>query len=170
MLTVFAGLPGTGKTTLSQVLARRLRASYIRVDAIESPLVAGGIVAGQSGLGIAGYVVANRMAESCLRAGLDVVVDAVNPVEAARAGWRALAADLGSALLFVEVVCSDLDRHRRQVQDRVTDLDGWSVPDWQAVLDLDYEPFQGPRLVIDNLGGREQSVDTILGHTQPGTR
>ncbi|MGI8533050.1 MAG: AAA family ATPase [Geodermatophilaceae bacterium] len=36
MLIVFGGLPGTGKTTLSAALARRLRASYLRVDAIEA--------------------------------------------------------------------------------------------------------------------------------------
>ncbi|WP_458157499.1 AAA family ATPase [Bradyrhizobium sp. 18BD] len=35
ILIVFGGLPATGKTTLSRELARRLAASYIRVDAIE---------------------------------------------------------------------------------------------------------------------------------------
>ncbi|MBA3339021.1 MAG: AAA family ATPase [Geodermatophilaceae bacterium] len=163
MLTVFGGLPGTGKTTLSQLLARRQRASYIRLDAIESALVSGGVVASQSATGPAGYVVANRLAQSCLRAGLDVVVDAVNPVEIARAGWRGLAADLGAALLFVEVVCSDRDRHRRRVEERSADLRDWSLPDWQTVLDLEYEPWQGPHLVIDNVGDPGLSIDQIVG-------
>ena len=39
MLVVFGGLPGTGKTTLATALALRQRASYVRVDAIESALV-----------------------------------------------------------------------------------------------------------------------------------
>ncbi|MDQ4039377.1 MAG: AAA family ATPase, partial [Actinomycetota bacterium] len=92
MLIVFGGLPGTGKTTLSQGLARRLRASYVRVDAIESALLTAGLVPDQPSVGTAGYVVANRVARSCLLAGLDVVVDAVNPVEVARQGWRELGA------------------------------------------------------------------------------
>ncbi len=169
MLIVFAGLPGVGKTTLSQLLAERQRASYVRVDAVESGLLAAGVVSDQAAIGTAGYVVANRVAESCLRAGLDVVVDAVNPVEAAREGWRALANEYNAELLFVEVVCSDPDRHRRQVEERVTDLAGWTQPDWQAVLDREYEPWQGPRLVIDNVGDPELSVNTILGRAHSRT-
>jgi hypothetical protein len=43
--------------------------------------------------GPAAKVVANAVADASLRAGADVVVDAVNPVEAARAGRRLLAAE-----------------------------------------------------------------------------
>ncbi|CAN5406259.1 hypothetical protein BH24ACT9_BH24ACT9_06870 [soil metagenome] len=88
MLIVFGGLPGTGKTTLARKVARSLRASYVRLDAIESGLIDAGLVPDQAGVGAAGYLVANRVAESCLRAGLDVVADAVNPVQVAREGWR----------------------------------------------------------------------------------
>ncbi len=59
MLIVFGGLPGTGKTTLAQMLARRERASYVRVDAIELGLVSAGLVTDQHAVGPAGYVVAN---------------------------------------------------------------------------------------------------------------
>ncbi|MBA3418428.1 MAG: AAA family ATPase [Geodermatophilaceae bacterium] len=161
MLIVFGGLPGTGKTTLAQLLARRLWATYLRVDAIESGLIAAGLAADQAGVGTAGYVVANRVADSCLHAGLDVVVDAVNPVEVARQGWRELATDAGVPLLFVEVVCADRERHRRQVEQRSSDLAGWAVPDWQAVVDREYEPWQGDRLVIDNVGDPDPLVGRI---------
>ncbi len=94
------------------------------------------------------------------------MVDAVNPVEVARAGWRLLSTDTGAALLFVEVVCSDQDRHRRQVEGREADLTDWALPDWQAVLDREYETWQGEHLVIDNLGDPELSVETILAHAR----
>lgn len=161
MLTVFGGLPGTGKTTLARLLARQQGASYVRVDAIEAGLIEAGLALDQTTVGNAGYVVANRTAESCLRAGLDVVVDAVNPVEVAREGWRLLGAELDCVLLFVEVVCSDREQHRRRVAERETDLTGWTLPDWQAVLDREYEPWRGERLVIDNLGDPDIQVELI---------
>jgi predicted kinase len=162
MLIVFGGLPGTGKTTLARLLALRLRTSYLRVDAIESALLAAGLVPDQAGVGPAGYVVANRVTASCLRAGLDVVVDAVNPVELAREGWQRLATDLGVPLLLVEVICSDVQVHRRQVEERESDLAGWALPGWQAVIDREYEPWQGDRLVIDNIGDPQTHVDRIV--------
>ncbi|AHJ71499.1 AAA family ATPase [Zymomonas mobilis] len=35
MLIVFTGLPGCGKTTIAQLLSKKLSAVYIRVDEIE---------------------------------------------------------------------------------------------------------------------------------------
>ena len=75
-LTVFAGRPGTGKTTLATALARRLRACYLRVDAAETALQRTGLP-----VGVEGYAVIHQLAVSNLLLGLDVVVDAVNPVQ-----------------------------------------------------------------------------------------
>lgn len=164
MLVVFGGLPGTGKSTLAAAVARRLRATYLRVDAIEAALIGAGLVADQGSVGAAGYVVANRVADSCLRTGLDVVVDAVNPVDVARGGWRELAAATGVPLTFVEVTCSDRDRHRRQVEQRQSDLAGWQVPGWAAVVERDYEPWAGERIEVDNLGDPQVHVERTLRH------
>ena len=38
MLIIFGGLPGTGKTTISKEVAKRLKAVYLRVDTIEQTL------------------------------------------------------------------------------------------------------------------------------------
>lgn len=162
LLVVFGGLPGTGKSTLATGVARALSATYLRVDAIEAAVIGAGLVPDQPAVGVSGYVIAHRVADSGLRTGLDVVVDAVNPVEVARAGWRELAAATGARLTFVEVTCSDPARHRDRVDRRASDLADWEVPDWAAVTGREYEPWTGPRIEIDNVGDPGPYVEQIV--------
>jgi len=150
-LIVLAGLPGVGKTTIARALATRLGAAVIRVDAIEATVVRHGL--DSHPVGPIGYAIAHEIASCCLGAGTSVVVDAVNPVAAARSGWRALSSDAGALLTFAEVVLADDAEHRRRVVSRVSDLDGLHVPSWHDVLASGYEPWDesrdGTRLVVD---------------------
>jgi predicted kinase len=93
-LTVVSGRPGTGKTTLATSLVRIRHACYLRVDAAETALRRTGLP-----VGIEGYAVIHELAVSNLLLGVDVVVDAVNGVPQARAGWRE-AAHRGRARLL----------------------------------------------------------------------
>lgn len=111
--------------------------------------------------GLAAYVVAGAVAESCLRAGTPVVVDAVNPVEEARRAWRELAQRAGAVLRVVEVVCSDRDEHRRRVEQRRADIDGHKVPTWQQVMNRHYEPWSERRLVLDTCKPESEYLDAV---------
>lgn len=163
MLIVFAGLPGTGKTTLARRVATRLRAAYLRVDAIESAIATATL---GPEVGAAGYLVAERIAAGCVESGLDVVVDAVHPVHESREPWLRAK----EAVLFVEVTCSDIEEHRRRVEARVPDLPGHRVPTWVEVTMHQYEPWkEQSRLVIDNLGELEQHVEEILAVADRGS-
>jgi AAA domain len=82
MLIVFGGLPGTGKTTLSRLVAQDLSATWLRIDVIEVAMWRSGI-AREEPTGLAAYVVANALADAQLGLGATVVIDAVNPVEEA---------------------------------------------------------------------------------------
>jgi predicted kinase len=148
MLIVFGGLPGVGKTALARAVAERLGAVYLRVDAIEAALWRAGVARDQP-TGLAAYVVAHTVAEGSLEAGGPVVVDAVNPVEDARRGWRDLAHRLAKPLRVIEVVCLDEPEHRRRVELRTADLEGHVVPTWSDVQDREYEPWDERRLTVD---------------------
>lgn len=148
-LIVFGGLPGTGKSTLARELSSRRGCPLLRVDEIEAALWRAGISREQP-TGLAAYLLAETIAENCLRVGGEVIVDAVNPVEEARETWRELAGRTGASLRFVEVVCSDLVEHRRRVRERSADIEGQRVPSWEQVRARHYQPWRDPRLILDS--------------------
>jgi predicted kinase len=161
MLVVLGGLPGTGKTTIARRLSERLGAAHVRVDSITGAMSRAGIDAAQP-TGLASYLVAEAVAEECLRAGTPVVIDAVSPVEAARRQWRELAARTDAKLRVVELVCPDESEHRRRLETRPDDLAG-ERPTWADVEGREYEPWDEPRLVVDTC---ETLTDCVLSIEQ----
>lgn len=147
MLVVFSGLPGTGKTTLAHAVAQERCATYLRIDTIEQVLRSSGVLAGD--VGPAGYLIAYALAETNLRLGRTVVTDAVNPIAIARDSWREVATEAGTSLLEIEVICSDIEEHRRRVETRVSDIVGLALPTWKQVVDREYDAWDRPHLVLD---------------------
>jgi predicted kinase len=144
VLIILSGLPGVGKTTIARELAVAAVAVHVRVDTIEQAMRQGGWeVRGE------GYIVAQAVTADNLRLGHIVIVDCVNPWPLTRTAWRAVAETAGAPSLDVEVICSDLDEHRRRIESRLADIDGHRLPSWQEVLARDYHPWDRDRLVVD---------------------
>ncbi len=163
MLIVFSGLPGTGKTTIATILASKLEAVYLRIDTIEQAIRNAAVLA--QDVGTSGYLVANELALSNLRLGHNVIVDCVNPVSASRNAWCKVATDADSALLDVEVICSDQDEHHRRVETRTADIPGHTPPTWASVLAHDYEPWNPPPFYIDTAQlSPEDAASHIIRH------
>lgn len=163
MLVLLSGLPGTGKSTIAQEVARRLPGSWLSVDPIESALLQSGIHP-QQPTGLAAYVVAEALADAQLGLGQDVIIDAVNAVEEARVGWRRLAARHGTTLKIVECVCSDLALHRQRLESRKRNLPGLREPTWPEVEQrrATFVPWPEPRLLIDTV----RPLETLLAQVR----
>ena len=159
VLYIFSGLPGSGKTTLSRALARRVGAAHVRIDTIEQALrdVCSVDVQGE------GYELAYRLAADNLRLGISVVADSCNPIELTRRAWEQVATAAGAAYVNVEVLCSEAREHRRRVEARRSGVNGLGLPTWQDVIDRRYENWTVDRIVLETCGRSEQeSVEDLL--------
>ena len=166
MLLIFSGLPGTGKTSLALSLAAQLRAVYIRADTIEQSLKKS--VLSLSSVEDLGYLASYAVAGDNLKLGHNVIADSVNPWEMTRQAWRRVASQVGAPAIDIEVVCSNLDEHRKRVEGRETDIPGFLLPSWQDVVDRDYHPWTTPRLQVDTYGKSvEACTERLLCEIDP---
>jgi len=161
VLAVFAGLPGVGKSTLAASVATALPATVLAVDTVDFMLQRYQVT--EQRPGFAAYGVVAALAEEQLRIGHSVIIDAVNPVRAARQLWVDLAERMDVPLRVVEVVCGDDAEHRRRVGARFAARDHDGVPDWVHVLErqAEYEPYLGPRLVVDTFLAKEPVAPVV---------
>lgn len=74
-----------------------------------------------------------ELAASKLLLGSNVIVNAVNAVPEARAGWRSTAHAAAAELIVVQTSLTDADEHRRRVENRTPDISGHRVPTWSDV-------------------------------------
>ena len=158
-LYIFSGLPGSGKSTLCQLLAGHVGATYVRIDTIEQALreLCSIDVQGE------GYRLAYRVAADNLRLGISVVADSCNPIELTRREWERVAGDAGARYVNIEVVCSDLREHRRRVETRPSTVPGLRLPTWREVAEREYDGWTIDRVVVDTFGRSEREcLDELL--------
>lgn len=165
MLYIFAGLPGTGKSTLAKRLSQKLNATYLRIDTLEQGLrdLCGVSVTGE------GYRLAYRIAKDNLRLGESVVADSCNPITLTRNEWEDVARDSGSGFIHLEIICSDIPEHRGRVESRASEVPGLKLPTWEDVVNRNYHEWDRPRSIVDTAGKSEDesfaSLLQIIGKT-----
>ena len=163
LLIAFAGLPGSGKSTIAQELALRTGAIWLRADSIEQAIRDSGVVPGD--LRDAGYRAAQAVAADNLRLGRDVVADCVNDWKIARDGWEAVGLRAGVEVVWVEIVCTDQAEHRRRIETRTIGVPGLTPPDWPAVIGREYHDWDRDRLIVDTAASSvEDSVAAVVAH------
>jgi predicted kinase len=150
-------LPGTGKTTIAQKLARKLAAVYLRIDSLEQALIRSGI--DQADIGSSGYLAGYAVAADNLRLGLTVIADSVNPLNITRNAWRNMAHEVDVEIFEIELICTDTVEHRRRIESRIADIPDHALPDWKSVLERQYDPWDRDHIVLDTA---KISADHVL--------
>ncbi|GAA2064962.1 AAA family ATPase [Catenulispora yoronensis] len=156
-----AGVPGVGKSTLAEGLARRLRAPVFGLDWQLGALTPFAELADEVLEALADVTLVAPLARQ-LQLGLDVVVDVTGHQAAERRRYRRVAEGLGARLVGVECVCSDAMAHRARVVGRDRGIPGWrpTVP-WEHVLRMKglWEPWTEPHVVLDSA---KQDAETMV--------
>ena len=159
-----AGVPGTGKSTLAEGLARELRAAVFSMDWQLGALTPFRVVTNENQTPLAEMMVVGALARQ-LQLGLDVVLDVTGHDVEARQRYRRVTESLGARFVGVECVCSDPQVHRSRVEGRDRGIPGWrpTVP-WEHVLRMRglWEDWPEQHLVMD---AAEQDAETMLKQT-----
>ncbi len=165
-LVVISGLPGVGKTAVASLVASRLWATHLSVDAIEEGLLAAGLTPGWE-TGVAAYEAVRAAAELNLSGARDVVVDAVNDSEPARETWRGAARVCDAELTQVVLVCSDEAEHQTRLQERQRGFRHVPEPTWEEVVSRSYRTWSQDHLEIDTAGiGVGAVVELVLAEAE----
>jgi predicted kinase len=156
---------------LAKLLAAQLRAVYLGVDAIAIPLLRGSLTDDPPEAGRVAYLVAEELGRHNLVIGTSVVIDGLHATHESRAEWSTLAGVVGVPIAMVETALSDPGEHRRRVDERSAQLEGYLGPTWATIAAMAFEPWDehcdGDRLVVDmtetdvGLGNALQHIATV---------
>lgn len=156
-----SGLPGVGKSTVSQALAQRTGALWPRVDQIEQAMRGSDHV--PEDMGGLGYYALMGAAEGALAQGFDVIGDSVNPIALTRGWFREMSARARAWHLDVVLSCSDQAVHRARVEARGPSVPGLPPLTWGDVQAREWEPFGDADLALDTaVLSVPEAVDKIV--------
>lgn len=145
IMFIMSGLPGSGKSTLSQFLVKKYKLTYIHIDTIEQGLRD----LCHIDVITEGYELSYRIAAEHLRLGVNLVVDSCNPITLTRRAWETIANNNHGDFINIEVICSDKNEHRDRVETRIMEVENLKSPTWVDVENRIFHPWKSERIVIN---------------------
>ena len=174
-LIVFAGTPGTGKSSLARAVARELHAVYLDKDTIKDRTIAliEKMNLREQARDLAGplsYELLVELAKDNLTLGLSVVLDSPAGYSLYRERVKQLARSWKADLKLIECICTDETLLRRRVEGRGQDLPAHRAQDWAAYQRdrAQFERLTERRLVVDTAESLPLNLRKVLGYLGHG--
>jgi predicted kinase len=163
----FAGLPGTGKSTLAEGLATRTGIPAFAGDWLLGSMAPHGIFRGMDRPTLLAtlYGLLGTLIRRQLMVGQSAIVDAVLNDEKV-AEWAKLASEHGGRLVLIQTVCSDEGEHRRRLEGRTRGIPGWHEVGWDHVerMRREFPPITGEHLMVDAMDSVDHNLEVVLGY------
>jgi adenylate kinase family enzyme len=172
LVVVFTGLPGTGKSTMSDLTARRLG-----IPAFSGDWLLGALQPAHGVLALLDRPTYLRTYHQLLRSlivrqlmlGQSAIVDCVVD-DMTLTDWQMETDSRGCLLYVVECVCSDESLHRQRVEGRTRDIPGWHEVGWDHVLRMRAElsPIRADRLMLDSVQSAPANLELVQKYIRRG--
>lgn len=165
---VVTGLPGTGKSTIADLLAQHLGAPAFSGDwllgALKPAAAALATLDRQTHLELYRTLLRSLITRQ-LQFNQSAIVDAIVPDEVLE-DWRRLTSDHHGTFVVIECVCTDVTLHRQRIEGRVRNIPGWHEVGWDHVerMSAELAPLRSERLVLDAIDPIDDNLRAILTH------
>ena len=156
MIIAFSGRPGSGKSTLSKIISKKLKATYLRIDTIEGFLSR----ICKIDVGMKDYEISRMIAFDNLELGNIVVSDGCNYRKILRDDWEKIAKKAKCKCINIEIKCSNNDVRRKRLSERHYDL---SLEKIGQLMKEEYEEWDKDHVIIDTINRSiDECVDEIM--------
>jgi len=158
MLIAICGLPGSGKSTIADILSKKIKAVVLRTDEIRRKLIEKPSYTESEKELV--YKVMFIIAEYLLKQGIPCILDATFNREERRREVVKLAEKINVPFIFVECVCNEeIIRERLKAGGRFSSDANWDV---YLKLKREFEPIMENHIVIDTSGEVEETVNGLI--------
>jgi predicted kinase len=165
---IFAGLPGTGKSTLAERVART-----ILTPVFSSDWLMGGLKPAHAALAkldrsdflAASFGLLRTLVIRQLMLDQSAIVEEVMD-DTQFVLWRDTADEFAARLSVIECVCSDEAMHRARIEGRTRGIPGWHEIDWDHVerMRAEIPPLTADRLIVDAMESVETNLRRVLDY------
>ncbi|WP_206818542.1 AAA family ATPase [Chroococcus sp. FPU101] len=175
-LILFSGLPGTGKSVLSEEIAQILQIPVFSLDWVLGAMLLSEFRVQKQGFYITtAEALLTMLTQRQFMLGQSVILDIPANTIAERKRWQNLAQSHSAAFYGIETICSERSLHRQRVESRRRKIPGWhDTVHWSHVEQMRlvreaWTADEGEYLTIDAVHLKDKNVQTILKYVEEST-